>query len=80
MNENDAAGPTRIDARGLACPHPVLLARAALRAQPPGARVELLATDPMASVDVAAFCLRAGHRLVRETVGDGVWRFLIERG
>ena len=78
MNETPDT-PQRIDARGLACPHPVLLARAALKALPAGARVELIATDPMASVDVAAFCLRAGHRLVTETTADGEWRFVIER-
>ncbi len=69
-----------IDARGLACPHPVLKARAQLRSLAPGARIVLLATDPLASVDVRAFCLRAGHGFVdEERCGDHL-RFTLERG
>ncbi len=69
-----------VDARGLACPHPVLQARARLRDVTPGARIVLLATDALASVDVRAFCLRAGHGLVsEEDLGDHL-RFVIERG
>ena len=68
-----------VDARGLACPHPVLQARARLRELPAGARIVLLATDPLASVDVHVFCLRAGHSLIsEERVHDHV-RFTIER-
>jgi len=69
-----------VDARGLACPHPVLQARARLRELAAGKRIVLLATDPLASVDVQAFCLRAGHRLVSEEERDGHLRFTIERG
>jgi tRNA 2-thiouridine synthesizing protein A len=68
---------TIVDARGLACPHPVLRAREALRALRAGELVELLATDPLASVDVHAFCLRAGHELVRETREGETLRFVI---
>ena len=75
MNESEDI----VDARGLACPHPVLQARARLRTLLPGARIVLLATDPLASVDVHVFCLRAGHSLIsEERVHDHV-RFTIER-
>lgn len=71
---------TLVDARGLACPHPVLQARACLRALAPGTRIVLLATDPLASVDVRAFCLRAGHGFIgEERCGDHL-RFTLERG
>jgi tRNA 2-thiouridine synthesizing protein A len=70
----------RIDASGLLCPHPVLRARAALHALAPGALLELIATDPLASLDVHAFCLRAGHELVREDRDGQAWRFLIRKG
>ncbi|MBK6727617.1 MAG: sulfurtransferase TusA family protein [Xanthomonadales bacterium] len=69
-----------VDARGLACPHPVLQARAQLRVLAPGTRIVLLATDPLASVDVRAFCLRAGHGFIdEERCGDHL-RFTLERG
>lgn len=70
---------TVVDARGLSCPHPVLRAREALRALATGATLELLATDPMASLDVHAFCLRAGHVLLREERDGEVLRFLIRK-
>lgn len=70
---------TIVDARGLACPHPVLRAREALRALVRGATIELLATDPMSSLDVHAFCMRAGHELLREVRDGEVLRFLIRR-
>lgn len=44
-----------VDARGLRCPLPVLRLAAALRAEPPGSLVVLLATDPATKVDVPAF-------------------------
>lgn len=69
-----------VDARGLQCPQPVLQARAALRALSPGSCIVLLATDPLASVDVRAFCLRAGHRFIAEEQADDHLRFTLARG
>jgi tRNA 2-thiouridine synthesizing protein A len=63
MEQDD---PVTVDARGLQCPQPVLHARAKLRELAPGTQVVLLATDPLASVDLRAFCLRAGHRFIAE--------------
>lgn len=50
--------PTIIDARGLSCPEPLVLARRALRQGEAGARYELLATDPLAPLDIEALCAR----------------------
>jgi tRNA 2-thiouridine synthesizing protein A len=78
--DDPASDATVIDARGLPCPQPVLMLRQALRPMARGVRVSLLTTDPMASVDVSAFCTRAGHRLLsEEDHGDHV-RFAVERG
>ncbi|WP_164983997.1 sulfurtransferase TusA family protein [Cellulomonas endophytica] len=53
-----------VDARGLACPLPVIhLARAAAGA-PPGARLTVLSTDPAALVDVPAWARLRGHTLL----------------
>ena len=68
-----------IDARGLACPQPVLLLREAVRRLAHGQRVALLATDPLAPVDVAAWCLRTGHALVAQSEEGGVYRFVVQR-
>ncbi len=68
------------DLKGLNCPLPVLKARKRLSGMVPGARIWLETTDPLAVIDVPAFCRENGHRLVEtETVEDG-HRFLIEKG
>lgn len=53
-----------VDARGLRCPIPVIRLGAAIRDLPAGSLVRLLATDPAARSDVAAFCRMRGHELV----------------
>ena len=51
-----------VDARGLNCPLPVLKLRKILKGLPPGAEVELLATERAALRDVPAFCRAHGHQ------------------
>tara|TARA_B110000971_G_scaffold219445_1_gene260584 strand:+ start:3459 stop:3698 length:240 start_codon:yes stop_codon:yes gene_type:complete len=55
---------TEIDAIGLSCPMPVLRLQKVLRETPSQARVTLLATDPMAKVDVPHFVSKNGHTLI----------------
>ena len=50
-----------IDARGLLCPLPVLRARKRLIGMAPGQVLRLLASDPMAAIDLPHFCAEAGH-------------------
>lgn len=69
-----------LDATALRCPLPVLKARKALAALEPGERLELIADDPMAAIDVPHFCHEAGHRLVDANEADSVFRFVIEKG
>lgn len=52
-----------IDARGHRCPTPTLKLGRALRDAAPGTRIELIADDPMARIDVPHFVAQAGHRL-----------------
>ena len=56
-----------VDARGLRCPVPVIRLAAAIRDRPEGSLVRLLASDPAARSDVAAFCRMRGHELVEMT-------------
>ncbi|HEU4332084.1 MAG TPA: sulfurtransferase TusA family protein [Lapillicoccus sp.] len=70
-----------VDARGLRCPVPVIRLGAVIRDLEPGSLVRLLATDPAARSDVAAFCRMRGHELV-EAVDDGesdVTAYLVRR-
>lgn len=76
-----APGPAAtLDAVGLLCPLPVLKARKVLAGLEAGAVLEVLASDPAAAEDFAAFCRTTGHRLVGESLAaGGVRRFLIEK-
>jgi tRNA 2-thiouridine synthesizing protein A len=69
-----------LDASGLQCPLPVLRARKALISLSAGQRLLVIATDPMAAIDLPLFCAEAGHRLVASGPDGGTHRFLIERG
>ncbi len=67
------------DLKGLKCPLPVLRARKRLEAMAAGERIWIETTDPLAVIDIPAFCTEAGHRLIETVAADGGHRFLIER-
>jgi tRNA 2-thiouridine synthesizing protein A len=52
---------TILDARGLACPLPLTLARRRMAELEPGDTLRVLATDPEAPVDLAAWATDEGH-------------------
>ncbi|AZO21443.1 response regulator SirA [Mesorhizobium sp. M1E.F.Ca.ET.045.02.1.1] len=68
------------DLKGLNCPLPVLKARKRLAAMRPGSRLWLETTDPLAVIDIPAFCADAGHQLIETATVAGGHRFLVERG
>lgn len=68
------------DLRGLNCPLPVLRARKRLAAMAPGQRLVVETTDPLAAVDIPAFCREDGHRLVASQEVSGGHRFTLEKG
>lgn len=66
-----------VDARGHRCPVPTLRLRRALEAAPAGARVRLLADDPLARIDVPHFAARAGAQVLAQGEVDGALSFLL---
>jgi tRNA 2-thiouridine synthesizing protein A len=72
--------PVLIDVRGLKCPLPVLKAARRMQPHDAGTRFLLLATDPMAAVDVPHFCSENGHRLIANSREGNELRFEIEKG
>jgi tRNA 2-thiouridine synthesizing protein A len=54
------------DAGAMGCGELVLELRFRLQALPPGAVLELTATDPGAPEDLPAWCRMTGHALLRE--------------
>ncbi len=70
-----------LDLMGLKCPLPALRTEKALAALPAGRRLSILADDPLAPLDMAHLCNKAGHALVSTTpLPNGGWRFVICRG
>jgi len=67
------------DLRGLKCPLPVLKARKRLADMQPGSRIWLETTDPLAVIDIPAFCQQENHKLVETATVAGGHRFLIEK-
>jgi tRNA 2-thiouridine synthesizing protein A len=66
-----------IDARGHQCPVPTLRLRKLLETLADGARIRLLADDPMALIDVPLFIKQAGHRLEYHTKTGSIITFSI---
>jgi len=69
-----------IDARGHRCPVPTLKLRRALEAAPAGARLRLLADDPLARIDVPHFLTETRAILASVTEEAGALSFLIVKG
>jgi tRNA 2-thiouridine synthesizing protein A len=69
-----------LDARGLKCPLPVLLAKKALKSVPGGGVLEVLATDRGADADIVDLCEITGAVLLASSFSDGVYRFLMRVG
>jgi tRNA 2-thiouridine synthesizing protein A len=67
-----------LDAKGLNCPLPILKAKKALQTMPPGATLEILATDPGSVKDFQAFCRTTGHELVESSNDGKIFHFLIK--
>lgn len=70
MNENSIPF---LDSSGKICPLPVLRLRKAMSSLHSGQRIQTRTTDPLAQIDVPAFCDEAGHLLIAaEPDGDGI--------
>lgn len=68
------------DLKGLRCPLPVLRAKKRLAGMQPGSQLWLETTDPLAAIDIPAFCTDEGHRLIEREIAGESHRFLVERG
>lgn len=67
------------DLKGLNCPLPVLKSRKRLAGMKPGALLWVETTDPLAAIDIPAFCNETGHEMVEMAKRDDGHAFLIRR-
>ena len=69
---------TTVDARGLACPLPLTMAKRAMEGVPEGETLVVLATDREAPIDLAAWAAREGHGYAAEP-REGFTEFRLTR-
>lgn len=65
-----ATEPEILDARGLKCPLPVLKMEKRLAQAQAGHHLTVLATDPMARIDIPLHCKQNGHECAVSVDGD----------
>ncbi len=68
-----------VDARGLACPLPILRAKKALSTLASGKLLRVLATDAGSVRDFQAFARQTGNELVAQTQVGTVWSHVMRR-
>jgi len=66
-----------IDARGMACPGPLLSLIGAIRQREVGAVVEVWSSDAGSATDIPAWVAKARHELVEVAAEDGFTRFRV---
>jgi tRNA 2-thiouridine synthesizing protein A len=67
-----------LDAKGLACPLPILKTRKMLLELPKGGTLEVLATDPGSVADFNAFSEATGNALLEQSEAGGIYRFVLQ--
>lgn len=82
LNESDAEAfeaSKVVDARGAACPGPLLEAKKAMGGIEIGAVLELWSSDPQTKTDVAAWANKVGHGFLGVVAAQGYDRVFIRR-
>jgi tRNA 2-thiouridine synthesizing protein A len=68
-----------IDARGSACPGPLLEAKKGMAGVPIGSVIEIWSTDPATKNDIGAWSAKVGHEFMGVIEGDGYDRVFVTR-
>lgn len=69
-----------LDAKGMACPMPIVKTKKAINDINTGEVLEVHATDKGAKSDLAAWAKSGGHELLKDTEEDDVLKFWIKKG
>jgi TusA-related sulfurtransferase len=68
-----------IDARGMACPGPLMNLIGAIRQGQVGQVIEVLSSDEGSKTDVPAWVAKAKHELIEVLPEDGYARFIVRK-
>ncbi|MBT2648516.1 sulfurtransferase TusA family protein [Bacillus sp. ISL-34] len=69
-----------LDAKGLACPMPIVKTRKAMNDLQTGQVLEIHVTDKGAKADLAAWSSSSGHELVETAEENDILKFWIRKG
>jgi tRNA 2-thiouridine synthesizing protein A len=68
-----------LDCTGLLCPMPVVKTTRAIKKMQVGQVLKMIATDPGAPPDMAAWSRQTGNEIIAQTEEDGKFIFYIKR-
>ena len=68
-----------IDARGSACPGPLLEAKKGMSGVPVGSVIEIWSTDPATKSDIGAWSAKVGHEFMGVLEAEGYDRVFVTR-
>ena len=68
-----------IDARGAACPGPLLEAKKGMGTVAIGSTIEIWSTDPATKMDIGAWSAKVGHEFLGVVAADGYDRVFVVR-
>ncbi len=69
-----------VDARGTACPGPLLEAKRAVTQVPVGGVMEVLSSDQSTNNDIPLWAKKMGHEFLGTVEEAGFWRLYLRRG
>ena len=68
-----------LDARGLACPMPIVKTAQLFKTMTSGQTLEVIATDPGSVKDFAAWSRTTGNVLLESTADGATFRFVLQK-
>jgi tRNA 2-thiouridine synthesizing protein A len=69
-----------VDARGTACPGPLLEAKRAIAGAPMGSIMEVMSSDSGTAEDIPLWAKKVGHEFIGTVEAAGYWRIFVKRG
>jgi len=70
----------QVDARGTACPGPLLEAKRAMADVPAGGIMEVLSSDEGTNDDIPLWAKKVGHDYLGNLEEAGYWRLFVKKG
>jgi TusA-related sulfurtransferase len=70
----------QVDARGTACPGPLLEAKRGMTSVPLGGIMEVLSSDEGTNQDLPLWSKKVGHEYLGNIAEAGYWRIFVKRG